>query len=239
MSFAAAAALSSIGDIGSAMLGQYYNKKNMRDQAKLQYKYAQRYALNSPTWNVQGLRDAGLNPMLAVSNGVNLGANIPNITNSSPKADIDIPTVEALRASKELDIGETNANSQSTSAAADMIRAKSDAALKQAQTAETLQRTKFEGEGKGYKNDAVNDIVRGATQLSVSVPGLIQQAEHYLNHSPSKPTNSKSSDSDSSTYDRHMEKLFKEHERSQRMRRFERYEEKNKNIPNLRSFILR
>lgn len=183
------------GDLGSTFLSQYFNKKNMRDQAALQYKYAERYALNSPSWNIKGLRDAGLNPMLAVSNGVNLGANIPNITNTSPKSDIKVPALDALKASKELDISKQNAasntmtaESQSTSAAADLIRAQSDAALKQAQTAETLQRTKFESQGKGYKNDVINDLLRGASQLSDSVRDSNRdfntQASQYLEHGP-------------------------------------------------------
>lgn len=236
MSFAAAAALSSIGDIGSAMLNQYYNKKNMRDQAKLEYEYAERYAKNSPTWNIQGLRDAGLNPMLAVSNGVNLGANIPNITNSSPKANINVPALEAFKASKEIDIGEqnaaantTNAESQGVSAAADMLRAKSDAALKSAQTAETLQRTRFEKEGGGYKSDTVNDLMRGASKLSDAVQEINKESDAYLIHGPSRPVKSYT--------DSEMEKLYNESERTRRLRRFERYEEKNKNIPSLRKFI--
>ena len=35
--------------------------------AKLQYRYAKKYALNSPSWQMAGLKDAGLNPILAAA----------------------------------------------------------------------------------------------------------------------------------------------------------------------------
>lgn len=63
----------------------YFDKKSEKRAYKrqlrlmdAQYQYAQRYAENSPSWNVLGLRNAGLNPILAVSNGANLGATIPS-----------------------------------------------------------------------------------------------------------------------------------------------------------------
>lgn len=192
MSFAAAAALNGIASIGSAMLNQYYNKKNMRDQAALEYAYAQRYALNSPSWNVQGLRDAGLNPILAVSNGVNLGANIPNITNSSPNAKIDLNAVEALKAAKETDIGQQNADStsemagaQEVTAEANMLRAKADATLKQAQTTETLQRTLRMNQSK-YSSPIVRDVMGMIDNLKIQSKDVIKEASAYLQNAPSR-----------------------------------------------------
>lgn len=192
MSFTGAAALSSIGDIASVFLSQYFNKKNMRDQAQLQYDYAQRYALNSPTWNVQGLRDAGLNPILSVSNGVNLGANIPNITNSSPKADIKVPGLEALKASKEVDIGQQNADSnsetadaQTMTANANMLRAKSDANLKQAETLKVLQETQRANHSK-YSSPIVRDIMGLRDELVDQSKDIVKEASAYLFNAPQR-----------------------------------------------------
>lgn len=72
----------------------YFNKKSEKRAYKrqlqlmdAQYQYAQRYAENSPSWNVKGLRDAGLNPILAVGGGGSLGSSsapsVPSVPVSS------------------------------------------------------------------------------------------------------------------------------------------------------------
>lgn len=62
------------GSAGSAMLSYKANKKLQENQAKLNYKYAEKQARNNPTWNRAGLEAAGYNPMLAVQNATS-GAN--------------------------------------------------------------------------------------------------------------------------------------------------------------------
>ena len=62
-------ATGSLMGMGNSFVGgaisNYWNEK----QAALNYKYAERYARNSPSWNVAGLRNAGLNPILAATGG--------------------------------------------------------------------------------------------------------------------------------------------------------------------------
>lgn len=68
---------SAIGLIGAnhGAYKQYkYNSKLQKQAAQLNYKYAKKSAMNSPTWNRAGLESAGYNPMLAVQNGT-AGAN--------------------------------------------------------------------------------------------------------------------------------------------------------------------
>lgn len=74
-----------VGAIGGALIGalgsnssakkQYKYQSALQAQAaELNYKYAEKTARNSPTWNRAGLESAGYNPMLAVQNATN-GAN--------------------------------------------------------------------------------------------------------------------------------------------------------------------
>lgn len=63
---------------GLDFLGQYlnvgYQKELQEHAAATNYKYAQKYSLNSPSWNREGLINAGYNPLLAVQNATS-GAN--------------------------------------------------------------------------------------------------------------------------------------------------------------------
>lgn len=74
-----------IGAIGGAAIGAFssnsssyksykYARKLQEQAARLNYDYAQKSALNSPSWNRFGLESAGYNPMLAVQNSTS-GAN--------------------------------------------------------------------------------------------------------------------------------------------------------------------
>jgi hypothetical protein len=74
-----------IGAIGGAAIGAFasnsssyksykYARKLQSQAAALNYKYAEKSALNSPSWNRDGLESAGYNPMLAVQNST-AGAN--------------------------------------------------------------------------------------------------------------------------------------------------------------------
>lgn len=50
-------------------MSSHFNRANARYQAKLNYKYAQRYAENSPSWTLRGYRAAGINPIVAAQHG--------------------------------------------------------------------------------------------------------------------------------------------------------------------------
>ena len=73
------AALQGAAGIGGAFLGQSFNK----DMQKRAYRLNRRTIQNTAQWQVQGLRDAGLNPVLAVKqpgatgfSGMGSGANV-------------------------------------------------------------------------------------------------------------------------------------------------------------------
>lgn len=58
----------------SGLFNTGFQKELQENQAKVNYKYAEKSAKNTPTWNRAGLESAGYNPMLAVQNAVS-GAN--------------------------------------------------------------------------------------------------------------------------------------------------------------------
>lgn len=60
-------------------MNNYFSRKAAEQSAALQYKYAEKYALNSPSWNVAGLRNAGLNPILAATDGSFSSPTVPNV----------------------------------------------------------------------------------------------------------------------------------------------------------------
>ena len=68
------------GSINSAV-DYRYDIKQMREQAALEYEYKQKVAENQPSWNVTGLRKAGLNPILAAGG---LGSSSASSVNVSP-----------------------------------------------------------------------------------------------------------------------------------------------------------
>lgn len=82
------AGVSSAFGLLGANSGYKRSKRLAKYQAKLNYKYAQKYALNSPSWTVRGYRAAGINPILAAMHG-NLSVSdnptsVNTIQSSSP-----------------------------------------------------------------------------------------------------------------------------------------------------------
>lgn len=82
-----------IGSLGESMLNSAFtsylgNKsaakslKNAKKLAQYQYDLSHQYALNAPSWNVEGLRNAGLNPILATGNPS--AVNMPSMQPVSP-----------------------------------------------------------------------------------------------------------------------------------------------------------
>lgn len=86
----------------SGAITRHWNKKDSHSSALLQYdlnkkfnewlipyqlrknfQYAERYAKNGPSWNVEGLRAAGLNPILAASGGFHGGSSPSSSVGSS------------------------------------------------------------------------------------------------------------------------------------------------------------
>ena len=186
---------------------QYLWKKNLRDYAKLQYSYAQKYSENGPSWNVKGLRDAGLNPILAVSNGVNLGANVPNFSSSSPSGTVKSNfggTVDAALSRKieqqNADTNEQNAESNALNAQAAMIQA--EAAMSRAHSQNQVDMAdvnlkKIDAERRGgskYDHPISRDfdkIIKGMQQSVKDLWDAYGYSEStvrsYLQHAPMKP----------------------------------------------------
>lgn len=76
-----------VTSFGEGLMQSYFNQKAAAKSAKRQYKYAKRYAewsaLHGPSLQVQGLLDAGLNPILAANPG---GGNMPQLGVSGEQA---------------------------------------------------------------------------------------------------------------------------------------------------------
>ena len=66
---AAGYGMSQANNLGTMFLGNQLGKKNMALQAAMNYHYAMKMAQNGPSASVAGLRKAGLNPILAATDG--------------------------------------------------------------------------------------------------------------------------------------------------------------------------
>lgn len=76
---------SALNSAFSTYLGNKSSSKALRNAQKLaqyQYNLSHDYALNAPSWNVEGLRNAGLNPILATGNPS--AVNMPGMQPVSP-----------------------------------------------------------------------------------------------------------------------------------------------------------
>lgn len=98
----------------NAFLGDYFGRKQRSQQSKLSYEMAnyeaalnyqysklyneqnfalaQRYAQNSAKWSVDGLRNAGLNPILAAGGGFNANLGSAGVTSDTS---VDMPGMSA------------------------------------------------------------------------------------------------------------------------------------------------
>lgn len=156
-----AAAIGALAGLGTSAYNNYRSRSNTKYSAGLEYEYAKRYALNSPSWNVQGMRDAGINPILAAQSGT-LGnvtlngssvANSPmNLSDINGSAQIGNDTkrnklqesmnegqLSNLETSSGLNVANTaksNAEAQATT-----MRAQADVELAKAQVAKTQAET--------------------------------------------------------------------------------------------------
>lgn len=82
--------------------GHYFNKK----QAALEYEYQKKFAQNGPSWNVEGLRKAGLNPILAAGGGFSSSTFSPSTapqssTNPSKLDPLTLKQLELLESQIE------------------------------------------------------------------------------------------------------------------------------------------
>lgn len=140
-----------------------------KKQRKLDYEYdsnqyynlSRRYAENSAKWQMQGLKNAGINPMLAAING-NIGTfgpgsssgSMPSVSGTSGNSDV------AGNLSSILGSSNSKANSTTTNALRDSLvsSAKSDAQNKEAQIDVT--------KATARQIDAQTDNMRANTALT-------------------------------------------------------------------------
>lgn len=103
----------------------YYAKK----QAALEYEYKEKTAKNEPSWNVEGLERAGLNPILAThgtySGGV--GVNSPHVSNS------DLGNAMLEGANAAMQVADTWKDINKKEAETNAIPKQADAAVKNAE----------------------------------------------------------------------------------------------------------
>ena len=78
--------------IGASGLGALYGSKQAKRSAKRQYRYQMAALLNGPSYQVAGLRRAGLNPILAATGG--FGGNLSSMSAPMPSTpSVDMPDV--------------------------------------------------------------------------------------------------------------------------------------------------
>lgn len=180
----------SLNGIYGGWLSNFWNRKSEKrayqtqlNLMKAQYAYAQRYAENSPSWNVTGLRNAGLNPILAVSNGVNLGAStasVPSVNSHSNSADFTSNSegkakydplynkqMENLAADTEMK--KANASSTTMRAQADVEKSKAEAT----RALYDADRLMIENRSRGIKSTVdfnVGKMASHALEKSLKLP---------------------------------------------------------------------
>lgn len=108
------------GGINSA-IDYRYDIKQMREQAALEYEYKQKVAENQPSWNVEGLKKAGLNPILAAgglggSSASSVNVAPVNAKRGSQAVNNALALAQIEKAGAEIDATQQLANQYSSSA---------------------------------------------------------------------------------------------------------------------------
>lgn len=131
-------------DLQNQALHENWYVRNIYPQyQEADYDMARRYAENSAQWEVQGLRNAGLNPILAATHGLGgagVGYSAPSGSPSGssgymPDGSIDTPNLDLAEGVRDLAsaaMARTDSKIKRDTAPSIVSSAKSDAALKQA-----------------------------------------------------------------------------------------------------------
>lgn len=172
-------------------VGSHYGQRRAKFLADLNYKFAQRYAENGPSWSVTGLRKAGLNPILATSSGFSpsFGSSVQgsdNVQSNGGSAGGESPfsitrsnrlaksQIEQVKSSVELNRATANATT---------MKAQAEVALANAKAREINQRIENVEKGGGYRNPLYSDVYRTVGEL-YHMPRDEEFVDSYLNHGP-------------------------------------------------------
>lgn len=196
----------------AAQLQYRYNKKFnewlIPYQLSNQYEYAERYAHNTPSWNVSGLRHAGLNPILAASGGFSGGSSpstsvgssgsvsAPHTNLSSPRSANVIAAFNGLKQAEVLDAQKDELKSRTAAntlnAETNRMRAEADIRNQTMETdysvkmkeVETALRT-LEIERRKNGNNYDSAQLRDASQVLGHALDSAAQGWDYINNNPS------------------------------------------------------
>ncbi len=179
-------------------VGSHYGQRRAKFLADLNYKFAQRYAENGPSWSVTGLRNAGLNPILASSSGFSpsFGSSVSvtdNVQSNGGSSGGESPFA-ITRNNRLLKIQEaqteSNIRNQDSQAAlnhaqaeATTMKAQSDVALNNARIKQIEQQISNIDKGGGYSIPALSDTHRVINEL-YSIPRDEESVDSYLNNGP-------------------------------------------------------
>lgn len=185
-----------------------FNRSMVDLTAAVNYAYAKKYAENSPSWTVKGLRDAGLNPILAADGGftASTGSSVGGYSSSIPsdsanpvseylsqeesstrKKNLEAQgtqikaNIDTLESQKNLN--DANASAVLQNASATTMKAQADVAEANARIEEINQRVRFNEAGHGFKTPFLNDASRIGKELYNS-PKANDDVRGYLFSTP-------------------------------------------------------
>lgn len=163
-------ALGAIGNVGSSAVGSALGALGTEYSAKVGYRYGKKQSLYGPSHRVEGLRRAGLNPILAADGNTGSMSAVP-FNPVDIAGQMDKYSASKLKSS-QVDVAESTADRER--ATTDLIKQQEQRAKAEAGTAKELERmTRKKAKaydripGLGYL-DAINHAGAGASISSAA-----------------------------------------------------------------------
>lgn len=148
----------------NAQMQDHYSKRQAERNMALQYNYARLYAQNNPSWQVEGLRAANLNPILTATNGAFQSPTVASVGTSptlpTQKAPSMVEGFEKLANTSNLLKQNENIESQNDLMKQQVEESKAREQEAKARTLNTINKTRIEGGNydlsfKGIVNDVL------------------------------------------------------------------------------------